>query len=319
MSLKERINEPSKKNVLSLDGHYIWGGSVIKDDEGLYHIFASGWEIEKHFSAWVTDSKIFHASSCHPDGPFEIVATLDCLHDQSWSAKMVHNPTVIRYGKHYYLFYVGTTYEGTPVYKKKFDPEQPARYNQCIGVAVADTPYGPWKPSECNPILKPRKDYWDSTFVTNPSVFVAGDEIRLIYKAKLDGEKKLILGMASAKHPEGPYDRIGPSPLFKYNVEDPYVWFESGRYKMIVKAMDNELVKAKSGLLFESDDGMSFEVSDDPFIYDPTIHWNNRKKEEVVLLERPQLLIEEGKAVCLYNAVGDGETYAYNLARLLKE
>lgn len=317
MGFRESISRPCNNNILSQDGYYIWGGSVIRDKIGLYHMFVSRWAKDKYFSAWLTDSHIVRAVSTEPDGPFEVVEKIESLHSQTWCSKMVHNPTVKRYGDKYYLFYVGTTYENEVTYKPKFDPEHPARYNQQIGVAVADSPGGPWKPSSMNPILSPRDGQWDSTFVTNPSVYEVDGEIRIIYKAKLPKEKTLILGMAAAKDPEGPYERKGPSPLFPYDVEDPCIWKEGSSYRMLVKAMSDELVPAGSGILFESHNGENFEVAADKLAYERVISWQQRDEETVTRLERPQVLLENGKPVCLYNAVGDGDTYAYNMARAI--
>ena len=229
MDFKKKILPASPSQILSQNGYYLWCGSVVKDEAGLYHMFSSRWETAKEFRSWVTASSIVRAVSNSPEGPFEIVEELSSLKSQPWSDKMVHNPTVITYAGKYYLFYIGTTYPPsapdipgeTGVYQVA---THPARFNQRIGVAVADSPKGPWIPSGNNPILRPRIGCWDSTFVTNPSVFVEDSgEIRMIYKSKREEDPKLILGLAVAQDPEGPYVRQGPSPLFEYDVEDPFI------------------------------------------------------------------------------------------------
>lgn len=320
MNFKERIVEPYKHQVLQKDGYFIWCGSVVGDGKGRYHMFASCWEKSKTFNSWVTHSRIVRAEAEQPEGPFIIVEELTSLNTQSWSEKMTHNPTVLKIKDKYYLFYIGTTYEDTVDDIPENVCVHPARFNQRIGAAVADSPEGPWVPSEKNPILKPREEgYWDSTFVTNPSVYVDRDgEVRMIYKAKWHTDNRLILGLAVAKDPEGPYERMGPSPLFEHDVEDPYIWEEWGKYWMVAKDMQGDLVGKYNGVLFESEDCMNWRLAENPLAWNHKISWLEGEEECPTNMERPQLLVENGKPVCFYTAIGDFKTFSYNLARRLR-
>ena len=319
MDFHKKIIPPKKNQGLRQDGYFIWCGSVIADEKGCYHMFASRWSKEKTFSGWVTVSKIVRAVSDKPEGPFEIVEELDVLNQQDWSAKMTHNPTVTKYKDKYYLFYIGTTY-ADHVPDVPFEVKNhPARFNQRIGVAYASSPEGPWTPSAANPILKPRKDEWDSTFVSNPSVCIVDDnEVRLVYKAKWHADDRLILGLAVANDPEGPYERQGPSPLFSHDVEDPFIWKDGDMFWMIAKDMSGKLVGKYNGILFQSKDGYDWELSEHPLAWDHQVVWDDGTVEDIPLVERPQLLIVDGKPICFYTAVGDGINNTYNLARRLR-
>lgn len=319
MDFKNRIEKAKKESLLSQEGYFIWGGSVVKDDEGTYHMFASRWEKTKTFKSWVTHSKIIRALACEPDGPFEIKEEVVSLNEQVWSKKMTHNPTVKKIGDLYYLFYLGTTYSDDVPDIPEDVNSHPARYNQRIGVAVAVHPAGPWTPSANNPILKPRPGEWDSTFVTNPSVFVDEGEIRLIYKARYayqnEDSNKLILGLAVSQNPEGPYVRKGPSPLFDYDVEDPFIWKENNRYYMVVKDMTGSITGKYNGVLMASDNGEEWALAEEPLAWDHNLFFDDGTVEQPYFVERPQLLIEKGRPTCLYTAIGDGKNYAANLAR----
>lgn len=324
MNFCERIVQPYKEQVLQKDGYFVWCGSVIDDEKGKYHMFASMWETEKTFSSWVTQSKIVRAESDKPEGPFSIKEELVALNQQEWSRKMAHNPTVKKINGKYYLFYIGTTYpDDVPSIPEKVEVH-PARCNQRIGVAIADSPEGPWVPSSKNPVLEPGTEgSWDSTFVTNPSVFIEeGGEVRMIYKSRHATTKNnlLILGLAVSNDPEGPYKRKDPSPLFEHDVEDPFVWRENGKYWMVLKDMTGILVGKYNGALFESEDGHNWELAENKLAWDHKIIWQDDGIEECPPhMERPQLLLDEnGKPICFYTAIGDFNSFSYNLARKIK-
>ncbi len=64
------IQPVPKSSIFAEDGYYVWGASVIKGDDGLYHMFYSRWKEEYGFNAWVTHSEIAHATSEKPGGCF---------------------------------------------------------------------------------------------------------------------------------------------------------------------------------------------------------------------------------------------------------
>ena len=315
MDFMKRIVPPAKNQVLLQDGYIFWCGSVVGDGEGKYHMFTSRWEQKHGMNGWLLFSKIVRCISDKPEGPFKIEEELTSL-KQGWSAKMTHNPTVHKFGNKYYLYYIGTTYDDR---KEIYDipvRTNPARFNQRIGVAVADHPGGPWIPSPANPILGPRPGEWDSTFVTNPSVFEGpGGRFHLIYKAKWHTDDRLILGLAVSSRPDGGFERFGPSPIFQDDIEDPYIWREDGRYYMLAKDMSGKVTKKMEGILYVSDDGANWKLSDVPHAYTLDIKWADGSTETVTRLERPQLLVENGKPVCLYTAISRGDLFTTNLAR----
>ena len=120
------------------DGKYsVWGASMVKGEDGLYHIFYSRWPKDIGWS-WVTDSEIAHAVSVSPYGPWKFKEVV--FHrrgKQYWDGWCTHNPTVHKFGNKYYLYYMGNTGDG----QIKGRPGKEVlnwthRNNQRIGVAL---------------------------------------------------------------------------------------------------------------------------------------------------------------------------------------
>jgi len=321
MDFASRIQKPGRDQVFGMEGYFVWGGNAVRGRDGLYHLFVARWPHETTFRGWLTDSEIVCAVGERPEGPFEFAEELAHLKDQAWAKHMVHNPTVHKIGDQYCLFYIGTHWGGDDPNEAKRPENRDAweriRFNQRIGLATAPDAAGPWTPCPRNPILLPREGKWDCTLTTNPSVCVMPDgKIMLMYKSTRASGQPLLLGIARAASVEGPYERIGREPLFEHNIEDPFVWREHGRFWMICKDMTGAVCgEHKGGILYTSDDGTDWRVADTPHAYSREVEWADGEVEEMHFLERPQLLVEDGKPVCFYSSTGDGKTWSRNLAR----
>jgi len=81
------------------DGHNTssWGGAVLKDDAGTYHMWAS--EMTEHcgIGAWVQNSRIIHATSSSPAGPY-------IRKDVTWGV-FAHEPEVVPGPNGEYIMY----------------------------------------------------------------------------------------------------------------------------------------------------------------------------------------------------------------------
>ena len=65
------IYDPKTGKYLVKDWCY-WDGSIVKDDEGKYHLYASRWGQEFHHGeGWTKDSKAIHAVSDRLQGPYK--------------------------------------------------------------------------------------------------------------------------------------------------------------------------------------------------------------------------------------------------------
>jgi hypothetical protein len=66
--LKIEFGKVARKSKFVSDTMSIWGGSLVKGEDGLYHMFYSRWP-NKPGWVWVSHSEVAHAVSESPFGP----------------------------------------------------------------------------------------------------------------------------------------------------------------------------------------------------------------------------------------------------------
>lgn len=311
--LKIELGKIAKHSVFASDSMSIWGGSVVQGEDGLYHMFYSRWP--KHLGwVWVSHSEVAHAVADTPFGPFEFRdVTLPERGAEYWDGLCTHNPTIHKFKGKYYLYYMGNTGDKKVV----GEPGKPKlnwlhRNNQRIGVAVADSPNGPWTRFE-KPVLDIVHDdslAFDALMTSNPSVCQMADgKILMVYKAvgkkhPLPQGGPVVHGVAIAEDPLGPFDKY-PEPVFtfkgeRFPAEDPYIWYQEGRYRAIVKRIKHIGQKRFFSLVhYDSADGIHWNQAENFEISDRTVTWEDGRKQQLTHLERPQVLVENGEAVAL--------------------
>lgn len=312
-----------------LKDYMVWCGSMVRGDNGKYYLFYSRWPRSSGHFAWATESEIALAVSDSPTGPYKHVKVILPKRDKKfWDADVTHNPTVYKFGKKYYLYYMGT--RGTAKFTKPVTMQDSGwwvyRNNQRIGVAVASSPTGPWKRMD-KPLIDTTMHSFDHQVATNPAVTQRTDgTYQMIYKGVAEGKMpfggKVSHGIAIAEHPEGPFRKL-PNRIFvkdgvQFPAEDPFIWYQNGRYRAIVKDMKGVFTNSGTSLaLFESEDGINdWKPSPAVLVSTTQIPWVTGLKK-VSKLERPQLYIENGIPVVLFCAVYDGDDN-YNVAIPLK-
>lgn len=305
-----------------MEDYWVWGSSVIKGEDGNYHMFASRWAKDIGFGKWVTNSEIVRAVSDIPEGPYEFQEiVLPMRGKEFFDGLVTHNPRVIKYGDYYLLYYMGTTYEfDIPASNENIwadNRAEDAWMNKRIGMAYSRSVLGPWKRMD-SPVLEPRKEKWDASITSNPSPVVneQSGEILLIYKSSSDGLiPPLLLGSSRATAMEGPYERISDTPIFNFDtsetnendVEDPFVWWVDDHYELIMKDRYGHICGERGGGLHAmSKDGVHWELAPRPLAYSKNILWDNGKVIHHNHFERPSLLIEDGKPTHLFAATGMG-------------
>lgn len=279
-------------------------------------MFASRWPKKySFFNGYIFYFEIIRAVSDVPEGPFtfqEVV--MEKRGDNFWDGRMTHNPTIHKYGNKYLLFYIGTTYSGAgPAPEMLREPisEEVKKLKQTtygkirIGMAVSESVFGPWERLD-EPVLLPRPEKWDNNVVTNPAPCVASDgSILLVYRLNVSG-KGTRLGVAKAEKLGAPFLRIRDEYM-DFHVEDPYIWWVNDNYEMIAKDQSGTLTEEyHAGVHATSNDGMEWNISNPAKAYSRVITWDDGTTLNPGSSERPQLLIENGKPVCLYCATGDG-------------
>ncbi|MEM1058670.1 MAG: glycoside hydrolase family protein [Verrucomicrobiota bacterium] len=296
---------------------WIWCGSVVEGDDGLFHMFASMWEKSVPFVPnWVTNSRVVRAVSATPEGPYTYrEEILPPRGSQYWDGMVTHNPTIHRWRDRYLLFYTGTTYRAerpTADVAVSEDLRIEARGNQRIGVAVASSPEGPWRRPD-RPCLDVRPGQWDSFLVTNPAPCVLDSgEVLLLYKATSGDHSPIRYGVAWANSPEGPYERRGADAPITFqdpslSYEDACIWKQDGRFYMIFNDLSGKLTgEDHAGALAVSTNGVDWVLHESPKAYSRKVRWSDGRTTRQGSLERPQLLFRHGRPTHLFAATADG-------------
>ncbi|MCC6581038.1 MAG: glycoside hydrolase family protein [Phycisphaeraceae bacterium] len=317
----DRLGAAPVGGGFAMDNWWIWCGSVVRGPEGKYHMFASRWprSIPAFLRAYGLRSEVVRAVSDTPEGPYQFAeVVLPARGEQYWDGRMTHNPTIHTWRGRYYLYYIGSTYEGpTPADDDPLSTDADelrsrlSWYNIRIGLAVADSPAGPWQRFD-KPVLDVRPDGWDHVLVTNPAPCIdENGRTLLIYRSPTVCHA--MLGAAAADRPEGPFTRLSLTPIFRHRpaerkfVEDPYVWRENGVYQMIAKDLTGNLTgEFHAGIHATSTDGMNWTLSQPPKAYSRNITWSDGRTQRLGSFERPQLLIQDGRPTHLFAAAMDG-------------
>lgn len=266
-----------------MEGYYIWCGSVIKE-EGKYYLFAARWPKEKTFPmGYLTDSEIVLASTESLDKPFIFEKVLISKREGDyWDSVMAHNPFIIKEDGKYIMFYIGSPDGGCELRK--------------IGYAIADSIFGEWKRSD-KPLDLP-------TNANNPAVLKGKDGKYLLYFR--DG--KLKVSVAKADNISGPYEVL-KYDLFKYPIEDMFVFLEDGKYTMVTEdAVGGYTGLEKGGVCFWSEDGINWNDEKFESAYGFDIEYDDGSKLVLQRRERPFMLFDGKDRYLFTTAKINGET-----------
>lgn len=165
LNLANKISEVREQNIFQNLDYHNWGSSIIKGEDGKYHLFYAQMSKKIGFKSWLTDGVISHAISDSVAGPYvhkEIV--LEGRGFDYWDAYTAHNPRIKFFDGKYYLYYISTNTGDCKFSEEEFEQARTqgipnrfrsiVRMNQRIGVAVSENINGPWKRFDM-PILEP--------------------------------------------------------------------------------------------------------------------------------------------------------------------
>ena len=324
-SLNEMMHPASFNNGFSMDGYWIWDSSVIKGEDGRYHLFASRWRntLPMH-PGWLLESEIVRASCDTPDGVFKFEeVVLPSRGAQYWDGRSVHNPQVIKFKDKYVIYYMGTTHPFADIKDdEKIDLKDyrviVARANKRVGVAISDSVFGPWERLP-EPVFEPRPEYFDNFFVSNPTPCITPDEkILLVYKSRRYAERpypeflhgKMVLGVATADAPWEKHKALLDKPLFdgsEYELEDPFLWRDESGYHIMAKDMNGNLCGEKFGVACAtSSNGLDWSFDIGRCFCSRKLMFEDGQERELGNMDRPFILFENGEPICAYFAVSDG-------------
>jgi len=166
----------------------------------------------------------------------------------SWEGASVFTPNILVAEGRYWLFYTGTSRK----FGKGFNPDSK------IGIAVSDSPDGPWERLANNPALKnsDKREDFDSHLVDDACLIVRGGKYWFYYKGRQlgKGPGQTKMGVAIADQPQGPYAKYEGNPIIPGNHE-VVVWPQgSGVAAMIGTTGPEAIVRS----IMYAEDGLHF-------------------------------------------------------------
>lgn len=231
MARERGVTRRDPSDVIKVGGkYYVWYSKVTKGPN--VTDYPSGYSAE-----------VWYATS--PDGHLwtEQGRAIGKGGPGAWDERGVFTPNILRFRGKYYLYYtaVGAGHNNaipTPTH---------------IGVAVADSPAGPWRKFDGNPILAPSVDpaKFDSSRVDDAALLVREGKVWLYYKGRMKGKGpgQTKMGVAFADSPTGPFSKYG-EPL--HPGHEVMVWPQGkGVASLATTAGPRRVYYAADGLHFE--------------------------------------------------------------------
>ncbi|OON65615.1 glycoside hydrolase family protein [Hymenobacter sp. CRA2] len=301
---------------LEMEEYYVWCNSPIYGPDGRVHVFFSRWPRSKGMGGWLNGCEICRAVADTPESPFVYQETVLAPRGPGyWDATTCHNPHIQHVDGKYALFFMGTSNGKTNTKR--------------IGLATADRLEGPWTRPDAPLLLPGPEGSWDDHCTTNPAfVKHPNGQYWLYYKSwntreyetstdpTVRGNRQY--GLAVAKRLEGPYVKYAGNPVIDFSkmgdnqqnkqFEDAFVWRQHGRFCLL--ARDMGVYNHEVGLYLESEDGRQWSYPKVAFL--PIREYGVQEPpapkhlKRYGRLERPQLLLKDGKPAYLFCASQGG-------------
>lgn len=301
----------SDSNIFRDPNYFNWCNSIIKGDDGKYHLFYSRWKRSLKFTAWLTHSTIAHAVADRPEGPYRYVGTvLDFGKKNFGPDEMItaHNPKIKRFGDRYYLYFVSTSSDrnitdeelkATASVGYSHANWMPLRNRQRTYVASAATLDGPFTINP-TPLLEPEGPI--SNVVVNPAI-TQGPDLRyyLIVKGDKPGSRQRNQAVAVSDRPDRDF-KLNPRPVIQdWDTEDVSMWYDklSKRFYAIFHA------HTYLGMM-TSADGKNWDKADNYEVIRKRIPLDGGGILVPDRLERPSVYLEDGQPKVLSAAVKKG-------------
>lgn len=307
--------------------HFVWGASVIRGEDGRYHMFYSVWDAgsdEPPFQdGWLLGSEIAYAVSDHPDRGFTfkqvlLTGRMNEGAPDAWDAQSVHNPHIRKFGDTYYLYFTGSRDPGPqPAGSPGAELSKRNRVQQAqqIGVIVAgsidDLVNGNWtRPDQ--PLLSPRTRVKatdvvdpsppgtvakpDNMVVVNPSVVYRPRDGKylLFFKGNLyDPAWRGVHGVAIADSPTGPFE-TQDAFVFDVRLPDGRLASAEDPYVWYDRNRDRfyAILKDFSGRITGAEPGLALFTSHDGLDWQVATH---------PLVSLKQLVFEDGTVLTVHN------------------
>lgn len=202
---------------------------------------------------------------------------LDVGEKSQFDGHSVFTPNILVHKGKYYLYYTGV--KPTPGnVEEKFEGNHTTDIT-AIGLAVSDTPDGPFKRVENNPVLtiSETPEDFDSYRIDDASMLVKDNRVWLYYKGRsiihgAKGPGLTEMSMASSDFPEGPFTKHDGSLLDKSH--EVLIWKKDTGVASLA-SISKSINYAEDGLQFkEITNGLS-QIPKAPGLYRPHLENGN--------------------------------------------
>jgi len=316
------IQKKRAPHILVDPNYYCWGMSVIKWTDGKYHGYYARWPKKTGQPGWMTHCEIAHAVSDKPEGPFKTVGVaVKSRNANGWDIVNAHNPNVCVENGKIHIYYISNKLRDdfkitkqhpfpTDEWMKK-NRLNIVRNRQCVGVATAENPNGPFIRAK-QPVVAPDGKHFKNIAV-NPAVTYQNGKFIMIVKGD-DVHKKGWFRIQLVGHSdkaEGPFT-FQDKPIYdKAQTEDACIWYDQTqkRYHSIVHVMSKNYL---AHLI--SDDSYHWREAKPFALMKKQFNLSNGKVWKPNRVERPFVLTnEKGQAQWIYTGVTIGQNWG-NLA-----
>jgi len=259
-----------------------WGGSIVADETGLYHMFVSRMEDGAGLSNWTKKSEIIHATSADAEGPY--------TYNQTILKAFAHGPTIrsLGVGKGYLLMHLGCGYAINA-------PGKELCTQTNVSIRTSPSVWGPWSHSQQVFLSSGSTDpSWHRFGFTNPAPWVLADgSIALAFRAISQADDDEHVSVAFADTPLGPYVDNRMQPIVSEWSEDPFLWQdERGHWHMLVhtKGKDSPQGFEDAAHLFSRDKSGPWTLST-VAPYTQKVQFADGTSKLLWTRQRPQLLL----------------------------
>ena len=163
--------------------------------------------------------------------------------------RSVSTPDILIYKDKYYLYYQAyTLMPGGPGTSATNGDDCP------VGASVADSPDGPWTPSNKIVLANGSEGTWDQFVIHDPYPLVYKDKIYLYYKGEMGGNPKVrAQGLATSEDPFGPFVKHPLNPVINSGHETALFPFKEGIAALVSRhgLEHNTIQYAPDGVNFE--------------------------------------------------------------------
>lgn len=221
----------------------------------------------------------------------------------AFDSHSVFTPNILAYKGKYYMYYTGVQpTPGNP--NKEFEGNSTTDFT-AIGVAVADSPEGPFVRPENNIVIAHSEvsSDFDSYRVDDASMLVRDGKIWLYYKGRCieygtKGARHTQMGVAMAENPIGPFKKYD-HPLIEKGHE-VLIWSQNGGVASLA-SLSKSIHWAKDGLEFSPVAEDLTKIPMAPGLYRPHLEDGN-KADEV-----------PGWGICMRQSKGEAHLFRYEI------